>query len=363
MKVLHITESLGAGVGHYVWLAARGHVKAGNTVVMAHSIRHDTPNDLDERFAFLAKRVVVPMVTEVSVFKDTFSVWRLAVLLRQEQPDVVHLHSSKAGVLGRVAVWLAGRRLRTQPRVFYSPHGFAFLRQDVSVAKQKLFLWFEQLSAKLGGTLVACSQSELELAVTKVRHPRVRLVENATDLSQVLMSRGSSDDCVNVLNAGRVCYQKGPWRFSAVAKACADLPVQFVWMGAGEMADKLLSPQTPNLHLTGWLTHDEVAQRLAQADVFLMPSLWEGMPLALIEAQAAGVSAVVSNVVGCRDVVQHGVTGFVCDTDEELCSRTRELIADASLRRRMGDNAARMARARFAVERMNKELLQLYAGC
>ena len=92
-----------------------------------------------------------------------------------------------------------------------------------------------------------------------------------------------------------------------------------------------------------------------------MPSLWEGMPLALIESQAAGVPAVVSNVVGCKDVVQHGVTGFVCDTDEELCGRPRELIADASLRRRMGDNAARMARTRFAVERMNKELLQLYA--
>lgn len=126
MKVLHITESLGAGVGHYVWLAARGQVTAGHTVVLAHSIRHDTPDDLDERFAFLAKRVVVPMVTDVSVIKDALSVWYLAALLRQEQPDVVHLHSSKAGVLGRVAVWLAGGRLRGHKRVFYSPHGFAF---------------------------------------------------------------------------------------------------------------------------------------------------------------------------------------------------------------------------------------------
>jgi glycosyltransferase involved in cell wall biosynthesis len=313
---------------------------------------------LDDQFSFLAKRVVVQMVTQVSLLQDALSVWHLMRLMNQEQPDVVHLHSSKAGVLGRVAAWLSGCRAH----VFYSPHGFAFLRQDVSAIKQKLFLWFERLAAMLGGTLVACSKSEADLAEKKVHHPRVHLVENATDLSQVLRSSGGADGCIRVLNAGRVCYQKGPWRFSAVAIACADLPAQFVWMGGGDMACTLLSAHAPNLQLTGWLTHAEVVQQLAQADVFLMPSLWEGMPLALIEAQAAGIPAVVLNVVGCRDVVQHGVTGFVCDSDEELSARTRELIADASLRKRMGNNAAQMAHARFAVERMNKELLQLYAG-
>lgn len=360
MKILHITESLGAGVGHFLQLATRGQAADGHQVVMAHSIRSDTQVDqLDAQFSFLAKRTVVPMVTQVSLVQDALSAWRLMRLIEQERPDVVHLHSSKAGVLGRVAAWLSGSRAH----VFYSPHGFAFLRQDVSATKQKLFLWFEQLAAKLGGTLVACSKSEADLAQAKVHHPRVHLVENATDLSQVLRSSGGADGCVNVLNAGRACYQKGPWRFSAVALACADLPAQFVWMGDGDMADTLQSAHAPNLQLTGWLEHAEVAKRLAHADVFLMPSLWEGMPLALIEAQAAGIPAVVSNVVGCIDVVQHGVTGFVCDSDEELSARTRELIADVSLRKRMGDNAAQMVHARFAVERMNKELLQLYAGC
>ena len=131
-----------------------------------------------------------------------------------------------------------------------------------------------------------------------------------------------------------------------------------MWLGDGDLAHEISGK---NLQLTGWLSRAQVARQLAKADIFLMPSLWEGMPLALIEAQAAGVPAVVSNVVGCRDVVQNGVTGFVCATDEELCARTRELIQDASLRKRMGDNAAHMARTRFAVERMNEELLQLYA--
>jgi glycosyltransferase involved in cell wall biosynthesis len=359
MKILHITESLGAGVGYFLQLATRGQVAAGHEVVLAHSIRGDTRDDqLDVRFSFLAKRVVVPMVTPVSLVQDAWGIWHLMWLIRQEQPDVIHLHSSKAGVLGRVAACLIG----SPARVFYSPHGFAFLREDVSKCKQKLFLMFERIAAKLGGTLVSCSRSEAELAIDKVRHPCVLLIENATDFNEVQTSSGSSDSRVNVLNAGRVCFQKAPWRFKAVAQACADLSARFVWLGEGDLAHMLQSEGPPSLQLTGWLTRSEVAQQLAQADVFLMPSLWEGMPLALIEAQAAGVPAVVSNVVGCRDVVQDGITGFVCDTDEDLCARTRQLIEDASLRKRMGDNAAQMARTRFSVARMNDELLQLYVN-
>ena len=361
MKVLHVTESLAAGVGHYVWLVAREQVASGHTVLLAHSIRHDTPSDLNERFAFLDKRVLVPMVTEVSILDDLISVWHLVALLRRERPDVVHLHSSKAGVIGRVASRLTG----LSSCIFYSPHGFAFLRQDVSAAKRKLFLGFERLAANLGGTLVACSATEAELGISQVRHDHVRLVESAIDLSQVRRSTGSTDGQLNVINSGRVCYQKAPWRFKAVAQHCADLPARFVWLGDGDLAHQLQPDSAqansfPKMHLKGWVDRAQVADQLATADIFLMPSLWEGMPLALIEAQAAGIPAVVSNVVGCKDVVQHGVTGYVCDTDEELSERTRLLIKDASLRQRMGENSAHMAHTRFAVGRMNDELLKLY---
>ena len=104
----------------------------------------------------------------------------------------------------------------------------------------------------------------------------------------------------------------------------------------------------------------DVSGLLAQADIFVLPSLWEGMPLALIEAQAAGLPAVVSDVVGNRDVVIHGETGFVCKTDAELLQKTRLLIEDADLRRRMGQAAREMAAKRFSVERMHSEMMMVY---
>ena len=128
MKVLHITESLGAGVEHYLAMVTREQARAGHCVVLAHSMRADTPTDkLDAEFGFLERRVMVPMVTDVSLLKDFSSVLHLIRLIRQERPDVIHLHSSKAGVLGRLAALLAW----TRARVFYSPHGFAFLRLSV----------------------------------------------------------------------------------------------------------------------------------------------------------------------------------------------------------------------------------------
>jgi glycosyltransferase involved in cell wall biosynthesis len=96
------------------------------------------------------------------------------------------------------------------------------------------------------------------------------------------------------------------------------------------------------------------------ADVFVMTSLWEGMPLTLLDAQAIGLPAVVSDVVGCRDVVLDGVTGFICKSDVELMEKTRLLIRDAALRVRMGQAARSMALVRFSSERMHSEILNAY---
>jgi len=129
-------------------------------------------------------------------------------------------------------------------------------------------------------------------------------------------------------------------------------------VGNGDLASLLGDEET--IEVTGWLPREALMQRLSQTDVFLMPSLWEGMPLALIEAQAAGIPAVVSDVVGCRDVVVNGETGFVCKTTDELIEKTQFLINNSELRYRLGENAARLARIRFDVNRLNRELLDIY---
>lgn len=359
MRIIHITEALGGGVAHSLSQLAKAQAADGHTVIVVHSVRPDTPVDLlPGLYPAPIDRRVLQMVTAINPIADMKALWQIRKLLKTENPDVIHLHSSKAGVLGRLAALLTGKR----NQVFYSPRGFAFLREDVSPGKQKLFLNLERVASKLGGTVIGCSGTEADLARSDVRHTRTCLVENSVDLSAVPVANGSTDGRVRVMTSGRICYQKAPWRFRDMATGCADLAADFVWLGDGDLRqDLMVDGAFPgHMRIAGWLPRAGVYTELATADVFVLPSLWEGMPLALIEAQAAGLPAVVSDVVGNRDVVIDGKTGFVCKTDAELLQKTRLLIEDADLRRRMGQAAREMAAVRFSVSRMHREMMAVY---
>lgn len=360
MKIMHITEALGGGgVAYSLSQLAKAQAADGHHVLVVHSIRPDTQVDqLPSLYPAPIGRRVLPMVTAINPLSDMKALWQIYRLLLAEDPHVIHLHSSKAGVLGRLAAFLTGK----QSRIFYSPRGFAFLREDVSRSKQKLFLNLERFASKLGGTIIGCSGTEADLARTEVGCAHSCLVENSVDLTAVPVAKATTSGSVRVVTSGRISYQKAPWRFKDLAVGCADLPAEFIWLGDGDLrGDLMVDGQLPrDLRIAGWMTRDSVYAELAIADVFVLGSLWEGMPLALIEAQAAGLPAIVSDVVGNRDVVIDGKTGFVCKTDAEMLQKIRLLIENVDLRRGMGRAAREMAAVRFSVERMHREMMAVY---
>lgn len=362
VKILHITEALGGGVAHSISQLARIQSVNGLEVMVAHSIRPDTPDaePLARLFPAPIERRIIPMVTAVSPLADVSSIIRISRLLREIKPDVVHLHSSKAGVLGRMAAILTGYGRRT----FYSPRGFAFLRQDVSPAKRRLYLFFEAVAARLGGTLVACSNSEGKLARQKARHPNVVVVDNAVEVESIPSAQGSAGSKMRIVTSGRVCYPKAPWRFRELARALKDEAVEFVWIGAGELENELAFPahEQSNITKTGWLERASVIQELARSDIYVQTSLWEGMPLSLIEAQVTGLPAVVSDAPGCRDIVMNGVTGYVCKDAAEMKEKMQRLIHDRVLRGNMGKEARALGLVRFSIARMHREMTQAYLG-
>lgn len=364
MKILHITEAMGGGVANVVSLLANAQVAQGHEVCIAHSVRSDTPIDqLHELFPDPITRHELFMVTEIRPFADLKSLAEIIALCKQIDPDVIHLHSSKAGVLGRVAARLLG----LQNRVFYTPHGLSFLRQDVSQLKQRLFQGIEKLVASLGGTVVACSRSEANLVRQLIGHPRVTYVENSVDISSIPEKQYLADarDSVCIVTSGRICYPKAPWRFAKLAMNTKGASLRFKWLGDGELRDQLRvnhGELPENLEVAGWLRRNDLYEELLKADIFVLPSLWEGMPLALIEAQVIGLPCVVSDVTGCRDVVEDGVTGFVCKDDAQLLQKLQLLTGDAALRQDMGKAARKRALLRFTVERMASEIQSVYQG-
>lgn len=357
--IVHVTEALGGGVLHCLVLLANRQVAAGDDVTIIHSVRPDTPSprQLDALFHPRIRRIVLPMRTRIGPH-DLYDAVALTFTLARLRPDVIHLHSSKAAALGRVAAKALGMGHRT----IYSPHGFAFLKQDVSPLKVRMYLFAERLLHALCGHVVACSKSEYEYATRLLGgKERIAMVENA------IGAEGFADhgpraprQAMTVCTSGRVTYQKAPWRFSRLAIRLAHPRASFVWFGDGEAQAVRDWIRRDALELTGWLDGRTLRARLAQCDLYVLPSLWEGMPIALIEAQAAGLPAVCSRVAGNRDVVEHGVTGFLARNDDELEMYTRRLIEDDALRARMGEAARRRARSRFGSEHQFRAYVGLY---
>lgn len=339
---------------------ANSQVAAGFDVSLIYSTRPETPPEekLAVIFPPIITRINVPMVAQISPIRDCISLVKLIRLIIAIRPDVIHLHSSKAGVLGRVGAFLAGYRQQT----FYSPHGFSFLKQDVSERKRRNFLLIEQIAAKLGGVLIASSATEAELARTKVKHKQVALVENSIELSKIVPKGQSNSEIIRIVTIGRISYPKAPSRFLALATRLSGEAVEFVWIGDGELRQQLyLGTNLPsNLSISGWMDREKVFGELPKFDIFVLLSLWEGMPLSLIEAQASGLPAIVFDVVGCRDVVINGETGFICSSMDDVVEKMQQLIHNDTLRMQMGLKAREMSLERFSADRMHREMLRAY---
>ncbi|SAK90648.1 group 1 glycosyl transferase [Caballeronia catudaia] len=354
-EIVHITEAFGGGVLSMLTQLSNRAAAAGVEVTILHSIRQETPGDFARLFHPAVKLTYVNMVREVSVKHDLTGLRDLIRKLKECNPSVIHLHSSKAGVLGRVAARIAAPRAR----VFYSPHGLAFLRRDVSAAKQFAYLSFERIAARLGGTIVACSKSELVEIETQMRARQARMIENGVNVAEIPPRMDKSGDEIVIGMSGRAMFQKNHEAFVKLATALHSPSVRFVWIGGDE---RELPAGTPAgaVSCSGWVTRERALELTSELDIYVQTSRWEGMPIALIEAQVAGIPAVVTDVVGNRDVVQHGLTGFVASSEEEMAKCIAILRDEPALRARMGAAARASASKRFSMDAIFRQWLSMY---
>lgn len=273
--------------------------------------------------------------------------------------DVIHLHSSLAGLVGRL-VLLTCRRDKT--KVFYSPHGFAFLRQDVSRGARSLYLTVERILARLGDGNILASESEYRLSKEHVSiSAPAAVLQNSIAMENLPQRLPRGDRPLRVAMVGRVTYQKAPWRFANAAKRLENL-AEFIWIGDGDRTSVGRWLEDSPVDVKGWMAKSEVRATLADVDILYFPTLWEGMPMALIEAQAIGVPAVASNIVGNIDAILHNVTGYVGDTEEELLGHLEHLLTDRALIEKMSIASRHRARQTFNGNTIGVRSLQCYSA-
>lgn len=329
MHICHVTSALAGGPATSVGLLSARQAEAGHEVSLVYSSSRDDVWAYRKRFDHL--RNVVPWRVERAIGPaDALAFVELVGILRKLNPDIVHLHCSKAGALGRLTARMLG-----MPAV-YSTHGVSFIRSESKIRK-RLYKFLESVLDHEDIPVIACSESE---AVHLRRVARtVHVIPNAVDISQLgglEKTHDKRDMHFTVGILGLIKYQRMP---DLVRVLVEKAPTDWRWLWIGDGPLRGLVEGLPNLSVTGWREHREGLQMLAEADVVLHASRWEGMPNALLEAMALGMPVVASDVVGTRDVVTDGVDGVlvreVYDHTLYLDGLAR-LARDFELRAKMG---------------------------
>jgi glycosyltransferase involved in cell wall biosynthesis len=304
---------------------------------------------------------------------DLIALGTIRRLIREIQPDIVETHTSKAGVLGRLAACLEG-----SPIVLHVYHGHV-LDGYFGAAKTWLARRVERALARTSDQLVAVSpRVKRDLVQYGVAPPdQIAVIEPGIDLEPLLDCRcrrgalrrhlGLEPDAPLAGFIGRLCPIKNPALFLDAAKAILAVRprVRFVLAGDGQLGGEMRARAealglNPHVIFTGW--RSDLPKLYADLDVLVSSSNNEGTPFVIIEAMAAGCPVVATAVGGVPDLIDDGLNGLLvapCDP-HQLASAIIRILDDGALAKALADAARDRARVRFAASRLSADMDALY---
>ena len=384
-KVIHVITRLDyGGSAQNTMLTALGHDRAKFEpfVVAGYPGRWDAQGGkaaTEENCRRLEKAgvrwMMLPALTrEVHPLKDAQALCQLIRLFRQEQPALVHTHTSKAGVLGRMAAWFA-----RVPVIVHTPHGHVFYGH-FSPFRSWLFLQIERVLSAFTDRLIALTEAErqdhLDRSVGKA--DRFSVVPSGIDRERFGRVKvqgkqqpdwfGCPPEALVIGSVGWLTDIKGhTYLIEAVAKLKQDFPsLHLVIIGSGDRHDALLQQaQLAGLRdVVHFLGHrDDIESCLAGMDVFVLPSLNEGMGRALIEAMAAGLPVIASHVGGIPAVISHERTGLLVPPGDAgaLADALRRLLDRPEWAAQLGEAASRSVDSRYGSVSMVHAIESIFA--
>jgi len=291
----------------------------------------------------------------------------------KRRPDVVHTHLFKADVAGAA---LVGRRRRGRCVLVSTKHNEDRYLTGTTL-RAATWRTLARRAAKRADAVVAISRGVAaffketlgdavgEMPVIPYGLPAPRDVQ-PKEIAAFRARCGVADGASLVLCVGRLDAQKDPaTAIRAMPRVTATRDARLVFLGRGPMEDELraLAAATPgsNVVFAGFV--DDPAPAFASADVVVLPSKWEGLGLALVEAAQHGRAVVATRVGGIPEVVEDGATGLLVAPGDAAAfgDAIARVLSDDALRRRMGDAARASAAARFSVERYAADIERVYS--
>jgi len=347
-KVFHVITKLELGGAQKVTLMTLERLPRDRYEVALVTGPDGLLRDWAERIPDL-KRVWMPsMVREVRPIKDFVTLFGLWRFFRRERPDVVHTHSSKAGILGRWAAQLAG-----VPHIFHTAHGFGFNDFQRPIVRS-LYIWLERVTTKITTRLVVVSYANAEVGEKNNVFKRGDwiLCRDAISVEEFLQARPRGNRLSEWgVPSGKLvvgmpaCFkpQKCPLDFVEIAAEVLQKTerAHFVMIGDGELRPEVearIRELNIGKHITllGW--QQNMPQVYRNLDVVVLTSLWEGLPCVFSEAMACELPIVATNVDGAREAIFDGENGFLHQPHDidGMAESIVSLLESPELRHSMG---------------------------
>ncbi len=350
MKIIHVSEAFGTGILEIMRLLSQ-HLPEFEHIIIYGNRDIDIEKE-KKTFPPNTSFIHWPSVKREISFRDDVKALReLKKILKETLPfDALHLYSSKAGFLGRVA----GKSLGLK-NILYSPQGASFVRQDISVFKKKIFSLLEKGASLLPGKVIAASKSEQKCFEEIGIH--ALCINNGVSM-EVNFKKVFPEQVFTIVTSGRISEQKNPLLFNSIAEAFVNNPlVKFVWVGEGPLRPELISP---NISITGWVGKAEVEKNLKNAHLYLSTALWEGLPLSVLEAMKFNLPLLLSNCVGNVDLVENNVNGHVFNKKEEAIQYINSYLNNDGLLEKHGAGSYNMIKKDFSIEQMKDKFKEIY---
>lgn len=370
-RVIHVTT---IGITAYRALLAQCRYFRQKGVAVGFVFSPSPEGEMLRQLGFPVEEIYIDR--KINFWSDARSVSKLLRYFRAVKPEIVHTHTSKAGVVGRMAARLAG-----VPTIIHTVHGFPF-----HPGMPRLKRWvYGQIERRMAGiTDYMLSQSEEDVvnaAAMRIRPRRGDLLHigNGVDLAEFdpgeyssgrrlqvreSLAIGAAEPVITII--GRVNREKGYHDLVDALQTVRDIPWQSLFIGPDEGFLPILRQRINSCGLQDRIRilgpRGDIADLLAVTDIYVLPSYREGLPRSLIEAQAMALPCVATNIRGCREVVEEGVTGYLITPgdSETMGGVLRKLLLEPGLRLRLGQAGRKRVRRCFDEAEVSRKVMSVY---
>lgn len=308
--------------------------------------------------------IVPDLVRPISPLNDLKAVKNVKKILQQKQPDLVHCHSSKAGIIGRIAAHACHI-----PAIF-TAHGWAFT-DGVRPLKRKLYAFIENLAGYWTDKIICVSDYDKKLGMKYLPSHKDKMltIHNCIPDCPKLVrdfKKNPVGEIISVVVVARFSPQKKNIQTLHILRKALDIGIKLkiTYIGSGPQLDRA-KEEARRLHLEDDAiflgSRTDVAELLTKYDLFLLLSNWEGFPISILEAMRAGLPIVASDVGGVNEAIKNNLNGFLISRDDRnIFDVLKQFYVDKALLGKMGENSREIIKESFLSENMLGKLNCVY---